>query len=302
MLMTALILGAGAWSAGANAREVRLVIWVNDGESFSDEAFALHRDVWDQDPTLETRVLRTKRRTADRDLARLSGVFEEPDRVREIVIATHGATETNLNRTTLTGLGGFDQFGAFGGLRTIIGDLASAGRLSERLHVELSACSTFEGDGAAARARAEGLANYIRSCGVERISCWGARHVVWSAIYQKLSPRGRHLRALRDKALSLELLVLIAGIYHVHRYVNVDPSTTALSIAVLNVGVLLYNVVTFYDIWVANREGIDQIRGYLFTMTPSETTFEESGSVRLSADPAANCEDELSPAAPRVIR
>ena len=253
----------------ASAADVRLVVWVGDRESFGKKDLAVEQLGWDRDETVETRVLRTKEKTAERDLAGgCAHLLAEHDRVREIVIATHGSTDSKLNTTTLTGAGGFGVVGPTGGLKLLLTSLANERKLADYVHLDLSACSTLAGDVDAARGRAKGLVTFVSNLGVPRVSCWGARDPMWSATYQALKPGARYGRALREKIFSIDVISLIGGGHFVHAWMRGDHSTSMSILAAVGTALICYEFKTFVDIWRANRERIDERRGLFYLTTP----------------------------------
>jgi len=98
--------------------------------------------------------------------------------INQVIIATHGNTNLELNQTRLSGLGHFDEFGVYHNLRKLFNSLSPY--LGNKLHINLDACSTACGD---FDSRLKGLHSSLEGYGVEQLSTWGALQPMRSRMF-----------------------------------------------------------------------------------------------------------------------
>lgn len=158
------------------AKDVGLVVWVEDGLAFEKKNKALLlKNLAEANGTLPYKLFHIDGGlTSSEQLEPLPRLFEEGDRITHLVLATHGGTLAIHNQTQLHGLGRLGPEGPSGSLEELLGLLGARGLLAESLHVFMEACATFQGSEDLVKDRVQALYEYVQHYGVRNFSIWGA--------------------------------------------------------------------------------------------------------------------------------
>lgn len=182
-LLIAMAVATFLFSKAALAKDVGLVIWMEDIAAFNKKSYAIEMDHYRKtNPELEFKTIyfkSSKTKDFEERFQETLSELDSEDKISLLILATHGNTESKTNRTSLSKLGTFGADGVNGDLKRMI-ELVGP-KLSPNLKLLLESCSTFCGTKENLLIRTRGLYNELAQYGVNDLSVWGATQTMMTS-------------------------------------------------------------------------------------------------------------------------
>jgi hypothetical protein len=223
-----------ATSAMAQAEPVSLLIWMEDSkvlpilptQSLPRRQFEAALKTFQRLNIASLKSVFIGKGSAEKIEAQIDEALSPDDTVVNLILATHGATNTEENKTELTDLGGFGEKGSFGRLHELLEYLTP--HFSSKLHISLDACSTACGTKSQCESRVRGLASELSALGVEQVSVWGAtQNMAFGNDHEHLDSTGARKQMLPTGMLGSAAVAMVIGAVAFHDYSSLGFAAAA---------------------------------------------------------------------------